>query len=84
MQLLAACAWDLQYDDLFEAQVWAGVLVLQHRKGLPIGGHLSAAYLELVALQREYQCEWPSSLSGLPTARYRDIFFMVVREERTA
>ena len=84
VQLLAACAWDLQHDDLFEAQAGAGVQVLQQRKGLPIGGHLSAAYVELVALQREYICEWPPSLSGLPTTRYRDNFFMVVREERGA
>ena len=84
VQLLAACAWDLQHDDLFEAQAGAGVQVLQQRKDLPIGGHLSAAYVELVALQREYICEWPPSLSGLPTTRYRDNFFMVVREERGA
>ena len=75
VQLLAACAWDLEFDDLFEAQAGAGVTVLRQRKGLPIGGHLSAAYVELVALQREYQCVWPPSLSGLPTARYRDNFF---------
>jgi hypothetical protein len=84
VQLLAACAWDLQHDDLFEAQAGAGVKVLRQRKGLPIGGHLSAAYVELVALRREHQCVWPASLSGLPTARYRDNFFVVFREERTA
>ena len=49
-----------------------------------MGGHLSAAYVELVALRRECVCEWPSSLSGLTTARYRDNFFVAVREERTA
>ena len=83
-QLLSACAWDLNNNDFFEAQAEADVVVLQQRKGLPIGGHLSAAYVELVALRREFECEWPSSLSGLPTARYRDNFFMAVREERSA
>ena len=52
--------------------------MLAQWKDLPIGGHLSAAYVELVALRRELQCEWPSALTGLPTARYRDNFFVVM------
>ena len=58
--------------------------MLRQRKGLPIGGHLSAVYVELVALQREFQCAWPTSLTGLPAARYRDNFFVAEPEERTA
>ena len=57
--------------------------MLQQRKGLPIGGHLSAAYVELVALKRELECDWPLSLSGV-TSRYRDTFFVVVKEERAS
>ena len=83
-QLRAACAWDLLHNDLFEAQAGADFVVLQQRRGLPIGGHLSAAYVELVALKCELQCDWPLPLTGCPTARYRDNFFVVVREERTA
>ena len=81
-QLLEACTWDLECNDAFEVQTIdsKNIVVGQHR-GLPIGGHLSAAYVELVALQRELQCPWPSSLEGLPTARYRDNFFVVLREE---
>ena len=58
-QLLAACAWDLQNNGYFEAQSLEAdeEVVLVQRKGLPIGGHLSAAYVELVALRRELQCE---------------------------
>ena len=54
-------------------------MVVGQRKGLPIGGHLSAAYVELVALKREYEvCSWPASVEGLRTARYRDNFFVAV------
>ena len=68
-QLLAACAWDLQNNGYFEAQGLEAdeEIVLVQRKGLPIGGHLSAANVELVALRRELQCEWPSALTGFPT-----------------
>jgi hypothetical protein len=84
-QLLSACEWDLANNDCFEAQALDGqTVVLQQREGLPIGGHLSAAYVELVALQRELQQSWPASLSGLYTARYRDNFFVVVPAERPA
>jgi len=83
-QLLAACEWDLAHSDAFEAQSVAGdVVVLRQWQGLPIGGHLSAAYVELVALRREYEREWPLSLQGTLTCRYRDNFFVVVPLERT-
>lgn len=83
VQLREACAWDLKHNDTFEAQAEADVVVLQQQRGLAIGGHLSAAYVELVALKRELQCVWPLSLSGI-TSRYRDNFFVVVKEERSA
>ena len=77
-QLMAACRWELDANSLFEAQTAAGErVVLGQDKGLPIGGHLSAAFVELVALRRELECDWPVSLRGLPTARYRDNFFVV-------
>ena len=81
-ELLDACRWDLNSNSDFEATNEDGdTVVLGQRKGLPIGGHLSAAYVELVALQRELQCQWPSTLHGLPTSRYRDNFFVVVPVE---
>ena len=82
-QLLEACRWDLDQNATFEVQAGDGrTVVVGQRKGLPIGGHLSAAYVELVALQRELQCPWPELLVDLPTARYRDNFFIAVPRER--
>lgn len=84
-QLVAACTWDLVHNSEFEAQDDNGnVVVLEQRRGLPIGGHLSAAYVELVALRRELQCAWPAMLQSLPTARYRDNLFVALKEEWTA
>ena len=81
-QLLLSFEWDLANNDTFEVQNSAGLnVVVQQRKGLPIGGHLSAAYVELVALRREYQCCWPATLANMPTARYRDNFFVVLPDE---
>ena len=83
-QLLLAVEWELTFNDTFEVQDGAGgVVVVQQRKGLPIGGHLSAAFVELVALRREYECSWPPILLHCPTTRYRDNFFVVVQHERT-
>ena len=78
-----ACTCDLNNNELFEAQAGADWVVMQQRKGLPIGRHLSAGYAELVALRREFLCEWPSAMSGFPTARYSDNFFVAVKTERT-
>ena len=81
-QLLLACEWELANNDTFEAQSGDGtIVVLQQQIGLPIGGHLSAAFVELVALRREYCCAWPSMMLHVPTARYRDNFFIVLPEE---
>jgi hypothetical protein len=87
-QLVAACVWDLENNGAFEAQNVGAEgededVVLVQRKGLPVGGHLSAAYVELVALRREFECVWPSALTGFPTARYRDNFFIVLPDERS-
>ena len=54
---------------------------LQQRQGLPIGGHLSAAFIELVALRRVCQCSWPPMLMNVPTARYRGNVFVVLSDE---
>jgi len=81
-QLVDACKWDLSHNADFEAlQVDGSTVVLGQYKGLPIGGHLSAAYDELVALRRELEFPWPQALSGLPTSRYRDNFVVVVKQE---
>ena len=81
-QLLRACEWELNNNDTFEAQAGGGTtIVLQQRMGLPIGGHLSAAFVELVALRREYCCALPSMMLNVPTARYRDNFFIVLPDE---
>ena len=83
-QLLLAFEWELTCNDTFEVQSSdGGVVVVQQRKGLPIGGHLSAAFVELVALRREYQCLWPQALLCGPTTRYRDNFFVVLQVEPT-
>ena len=50
-------------------------MVFSQRKGLPIGGHLSAGLFELVALRREF-CSWPQELAGCVTSRYRDNLFV--------
>ena len=79
--------WELAHNDLFEyvSSVGARPLVLRQVAGLPMGGHLSAAALvELVALQRELEQPWPSELDGLPTARYRDNFFVACPEAKLA
>ena len=83
-QLLLGFEWELHCNDCFEVQADEGsTVVLQQRKGLPIGGHLSAAFVELVALRREYECSWPAMLLQCPTTRYRDNFFVVLEEEPT-
>ena len=76
--VLSVVKWELDENSCFEAIGRSEWLVLQQRKGLPIGGHLSASLVELVALFREYQ-PWPVCLDGLLTARYRDNFFVAFR-----
>ena len=74
-QLFAACVRDLNNNDLSEEQAGADWVVLQRRKGFSIGGHLSAAYVELVAPQHKHLCEWPSTLdSNEISVRFRRVF----------
>lgn len=80
--VLRCCQWELQHNAFFEASTPEGqTVVLQQQLGLPIGGHLSAAMVELVALHQELQHPWPASLAQLPSARYRDNFFVVIPVE---
>ena len=52
--------------------------VLKQVAGLPMGGHLPAAMVELVALHREFLRPWPGRLLGFPTFRYWDNFFAML------
>ena len=75
--VLAAVEWELSCNSLFEVVGENGqMIVLQQDKGLPIGGHLSAALVELVALFREYTVQWPTVLNDKLSMRYRDNFFV--------
>ena len=72
-QLRAAVHWDLTANDAFEVRLDDGsTVVLGQKKGLPIGGHLSAACVELVALRREYiAAEWTRGASWRERQRRR-------------
>ena len=75
--VLAVVEWELSHNSLFEVVGENGQFtVLQQDKGLPIGGHLSAALVELVALYREYTVQWPITLNDKFSMRYRDNFFV--------
>ena len=80
---LLACEWELTNNDTFEVKIRSStpIVQLQQRQGLPIGGHLSAAFIELVALRRVCQCSWPPMLMNVPTARYRGNVFVVLSDE---
>ena len=56
------------------------MVVLRQHNGLPIGSHISAALVELVALYREVTMPRPSVYSSVLTARYRDNYFAVVSD----
>ena len=74
--VISTVEWDLEHNSLFEVLSDAGhMVVLRQHKGLPIGGHLSAALVELVALYREATQPRPSLFSSVLTARYRDNYF---------
>ena len=76
--VIAAVEWEVGYNSLFEVIGEDGQrAVLRQHKGLPIGGHFSAALVELVALFREVSQPWPVALKSVSTARYRDNFFAV-------
>ena len=76
----AVVEWELTQNSTFAVVNADGerVILKQHR-GLPIGGHLSAALVELVALWREHTITWPALLQGRVTARYRDNFFVTTK-----
>ena len=68
--------WELAQNSTFAVAKSDGErAILRQHCGLPIGGHLSAALVELVALWMEYTTVWPVLLHERVTARYRDIFF---------
>ena len=53
--VLATVEWELDHNSDFEVLGPTGSMaVLRQALGLPIGGHLSAALVELVALHREH------------------------------
>ena len=72
--------WELAQNSTFAVAKSDGErAILRQHCGLPIGGHLSAALVELVALWMEYTTVWPVLLHERVTARYRDIFFWFVQ-----
>ena len=77
--VIAAVEWELEHNACFEVcGEDGGSVVLKQEKGLPIGGHLSAALVELVALHRELLQPNPACLSNTLSARYRDNYFLAI------
>ena len=75
----ATVEWELLHNSIFVVADGVAERKLRQTKGLPIGGHLSAALVELVTLFREHTADpWPSTLSQDPSCRYRDNFFVAV------
>jgi hypothetical protein len=75
----AVVEWEMLHNSNFQViGADGGVVRLRQGIGLPIGGHLSAALVELVALHREHTQPWPPMLAGLLSCRYRDNFFVAV------
>jgi hypothetical protein len=78
-QLRALVVWEMDNNASFKVAAEDGrVQALEQHRGLPIGGHFSAALVELVALWREYTVGRPPSLADLPTSRYRDNYFVAL------
>lgn len=85
-EVLAVVAWELEHGRQFRVQHPENTSEfqnLQQVRGVPIGEQLSAAVVELVSLQREFAGPWPAGLQAVPTARYRDNFFVVWPVGRT-
>ena len=77
--VVAIVEWELTHNSMFFVKTdLSEDAYLEQVRGLPIGGHLSAALVELVALWREYCCPWPASLEGRLTARYRDNYVVAL------
>jgi hypothetical protein len=77
-QLRSVVLWELEHNAEFQVVGESGRLSLEQHRSLPIGGHFSAALVELVALWRELTLPWPPALTELPTARYRDNYFVAL------
>jgi hypothetical protein len=77
-QLRGLVEWELTNNSTFQVVSASGRCHLAQHRGLPIGGHFSAALVELVALWREFTEPWPQLLDGRPTARYRDNYFVAL------
>lgn len=76
-EVVAVIRWELEKGrDFLRSDGRGGKILMQQVRGVPIGEQLSAAIVELVALRREYIMEWPQCLMAVPTARYRDNFFV--------
>ena len=77
---MALVDWELHYNDTFEIlDANTGELsVLRQVRGLPMGGHLSASLVELVALHCEHEHHWPSYLQNAPIARPRQFLFWLI------
>jgi hypothetical protein len=83
-ELLAVVNWELEQGrDFVRSSGHSEMVEMSQVKGVPIGEHLSAALVELVALRRELMSEWPHHLKKVPTARYRDNFFIAWTKEAT-
>ena len=79
--VLAAVKWELARRLDFEVLAPTGeTVVLRQCRGLPIGGSLSAGLVELVALRCELRMSELPWVSTVPTARYRDNFFVAPPE----
>ena len=77
--VVAVVKWELLHNAAFEVSDNDAMRQLRQTKGLPIGGHLSAALVELVALFREHTASpWPPALGDYLSCRYRDNFFIAV------
>ena len=75
----ATVEWELLHNSFFAVVDGSSERQLRQTKGLPIGGHLSAALVELVALFREHTAApWPPALAQHLSCRYRDNFFVAV------
>ena len=77
--VIATVQWELEHNALFEVlSEVSNTVVLRQDKGLPIGGHLSAALVELVALYRELLQPFPTCYAKPSLRDIATIFFCCV------
>ena len=80
--VVATVEWEMEHNAFFEVLNESGeTVVLKQHTGLPIGGHLSAALVELAALYRELLQPRPTSFGCNITARYRDNYFSALTND---